>query len=111
MLWTSTGTTSRLDAQMAIPAWRLHDLRRTCVTGMGELGVPPHVIERTINHVSGHLSGVAGTYNRSKLMPERRAALQKWADHVTALVDDRNANVVPLRLTVRSKSCARTTRP
>lgn len=87
----------RLDAEMGNPpAWRLHDLRRTAVTGMAELGIAPHVIELVVNHVSGSRSGVAGTYNRSEMMPERRAALERWAAHVAGLVDGREANVTPI---------------
>ena len=43
--------------------WRIHDLRRTMVTGMAELGIRPDVIEQVVNHISGSRSGVAGTYN------------------------------------------------
>jgi hypothetical protein len=62
LLFTTTGTTPisgwspikrRLDAAMKIPPWRLHDLRRTFVTGMAELGVRGDVIELAVNHVSG----------------------------------------------------------
>jgi integrase len=74
----------RADAE--IPPWRLHDLRRTAVTGMAELGVQPHIIELVVNHVSGARAGVAGTYNRSEMLPERRAALERWAAHVEGLV-------------------------
>jgi integrase len=28
----------------AIPPWRLHDLRRTCATGMAEIGIAPHQV-------------------------------------------------------------------
>jgi len=66
----------------AIPDWRLHDLRRTCATGMAELGILPHVIEQTLNHVSGAKAGVAGVYNRSKLTDAVREGLQRWADHI-----------------------------
>lgn len=45
-------------------SWRLHDLRRTCATGMAEIGVPPHIVEACLNHVSGAKAGVAGTYSR-----------------------------------------------
>ena len=39
----------------------LHDLRRTVVTGMNELGIQPHVAEAVVNHVSGRAkAGVAG---------------------------------------------------
>jgi len=80
-----------------IPPWRLHDLRRTAVTGMAELGIAPHVIEAVVNHVSGARAGVAGIYNRSKLISERRAALDRWTSHVGGVVSGKAVNVVPLR--------------
>jgi integrase len=77
----------RLDKMMnGVPAWRLHDLRRTCATGMGELGISHEVVELCLNHVSGARVGIAGNYNRSVKMEERRAALQLWSDHVAELV-------------------------
>lgn len=69
------------------PEWRLHDLRRTAATGMANLGVQPHVIEAILNHVSGHKAGVAGVYNRSTYEPEKRAALDLWANHVMAVIE------------------------
>lgn len=69
-----------------MPAWVLHDLRRTTVTGMAELGVQPHVIEAVVNHVSGHKAGVAGVYNRATYAVEKREALNRWAEHVAQLV-------------------------
>jgi integrase len=92
-----------LDARRALPTsaeageWILHDLRRTAVTRMAELGVQPHIIEAVINHVSGHKGGVAGIYNRATYAAEKRAALNLWGEHVTALVEDRKATVVPMR--------------
>jgi integrase len=71
-----------LDARVGIAPWRLHDLRRTAATQMSELGVLPHVVEQTLNHVSGAKAGVAGVYNRSKMTDAVRAALQRWADHI-----------------------------
>jgi integrase len=71
-----------LDQRIGIAPWKLHDLRRTCATQMGELGVLPHVVEQALNHVSGAKAGVAGVYNRSKMTDAVRAALQQWADHV-----------------------------
>ena len=66
--------------------WTIHDLRRTCATGMAELAVPPHIIEAVLNHVSGHKAGVAGIYNRARYEGEMRAALERWADHIAKLV-------------------------
>jgi integrase len=100
---------SRLDAAMlaearkeegrdaTIPPWRLHDLRRTAATGMAGIGIPPHIIEAALNHVSGAKAGVAGTYNRAAYEPEKRVALERWADHITGIVTGSSAKAVPLR--------------
>jgi integrase len=66
-----------------LPPWTLHDLRRTAVTGMNELGIQPHIVEAVVNHVSGRAkAGVAGIYNRATYATEKRTALQTWADHL-----------------------------
>ena len=99
---------SRLDERIAeangrkaIPAWVLHDLRRTFVTRLNDLGVEPHVIEALVNHTSGRAkAGVAGVYNRSAYAAQKRAALTVWCDHIATLVSDSPAahdNIVPLR--------------
>jgi integrase len=89
---------NRVDAAMK-PAspWVLHDLRRTTATGMAELGIPPHIVEAVLNHVSGAKAGVAGIYNRAAYAPEKKAALERWGGHVEALVSGRKPNVVTLR--------------
>jgi integrase len=77
--------------------WVLHDLRRTLVTGMAEIGVQPRVIEAVVNHVSGHKAGVAGVYNRATSAAEKRRALERWTEHVLALVAGDEASVAPRR--------------
>ena len=85
----------------SMPSWTFHDLRRTLVTGMIEtLGIAPHVVEAVVNHVSGaSRSGVAGVYNKSVLLPQRREALEAWAKHIEAIVTvaERPSNVATLR--------------
>ena len=93
--WSKAKT--RLDEAVKIPVWRIHDLRRTCATGMAELGVQPHIIEAVLNHVSGHKAGVAGIYNRSSYEAEKATALAIWADHVVAVVEGRKTKVAPLK--------------
>src|SRR5687768_12633266 len=39
-----------LDQASSVSDWRLHDLRRTAVSGMARLGVPPHVADKILNH-------------------------------------------------------------
>jgi integrase len=62
--------------------WVLHDLRRTCASGMARLGVRLPVIEKCLNHVSGSFRGIVGVYQRHDFAAEKRDALQRWADHV-----------------------------
>jgi integrase len=86
-----------LDKKLAFKnEWRVHDLRRTCATGMAELGVQPHIIEAVLNHVSGHKGGVAGVYNRASYESDKRRALDLWANHVQALVTGEASKVVPM---------------
>src|SRR5215472_1578643 len=57
--------------------WVLHDLRRSFTTHIRENGFAvPYAVEAILNHVSGVKSGVAGTYDRSICLPERREALK-----------------------------------
>jgi integrase len=79
-----------------LPAWRLHDLRRSAATHMAENGVQPHVIEAVLNHVSGHKAGVAGIYNRAMYAAEKAAALTFWAEHLTSIVSGAARKVLPL---------------
>jgi integrase len=75
-----------LDKISGVKDWRLHDLRRTCVSGMARLGVPPHVADRILNHQSGTISGVAAIYQRHDFMAERKEALDCWGVHVEGIV-------------------------
>ncbi len=82
----------------ALAPWRIHDLRRTCTTGMAEkVGVQPHIVEAVLNHVSGHKAGVAGIYNKAVYAKEKREALTLWADYVRSIVEGAKRKVVPLR--------------
>jgi integrase len=72
-----------------IPDWRLHDLRRTVVSGMASLKVAPHVADKILNHKSGVISGVAAVYQRHEFLEDRKIALTIWANHVAQLLDAR----------------------
>jgi integrase len=78
-----------LDRLSAVSHWRLHDLRRTCVSGMARLGVAPHVADKILNHQTGTISGVAAVYQRHEFLAERQAALDLWGAHVAALIERR----------------------
>ena len=77
---------SVLDQLSGVRGWRLHDLRRTCVSGMARLGVTPHVADKILNHQSGTISGVAAVYQRHDFLAERQAALDSWGAHIGRLL-------------------------
>jgi integrase len=77
-----------LDQLSGVTGWRLHDLRRTCVSGMARLGVAPHVADKILNRQSGTISGVAAVYQRHEFLVERRAALDLWATHISRILGE-----------------------
>jgi integrase len=77
---------SLLDQISGVSRWRLHDLRRTCVSGMARLGIAPHVADKILNHQAGTISGVAAVYQRHEFLAERRKALDVWGAHVSQLL-------------------------
>ena len=76
----------RLDELSGVSDWVLHDLRRTVASGMARLGISLAVIEKVLNHASGSFAGIVGVYQRHEFAEEKRAALEKWAEHVERLV-------------------------
>jgi integrase len=89
----------QLDAKLAMAGtplapWTLHDARRTMRSGLGRIGVQPHVAELAINHVRG---GIQAIYDRHRYQREIAAALARWAEHILALAEERESNVVALQ--------------
>ena len=76
----------RLDQLSGVSEWRLHDLRRTCVSGMARLGIAPHIADKILNHQAGTISGVAAVYQRHDFLAERRAALDEWGAHIDRIL-------------------------
>ena len=87
-----------LDAHMpgAKQPWRLHDLRRTAVTGMARAGADLHVIERAINHTSGSFGGIVGVYQKYRYADEVHTALEAWANLLRTIVSPAPTNVVSI---------------
>jgi integrase len=72
-------------ADLVIPPWRLHDLRRTAASGMAKLGAALPTIEKVLNHVSGSFGGIVGVYQRHEFKAEKAAALKAWSEYVLRL--------------------------
>lgn len=76
--------------------WRMHDLRRTMASRMGDLGIAPHVIEKCLNHA---LEGILRVYQHQEYLPERKAAFERWGQELARLAAGQAApaNVLVLR--------------
>jgi integrase len=80
------------DLACPIAPWQLRDLRRTFATKLAGLRVPPHIIERLLNHklgtiqFGGEISAVAAVYNRHMYLDEMREAVTLWENYLSALV-------------------------
>lgn len=68
--------------ERGIAAFTLHDLRRTCRTGLSRLKVEPHIAERVLNHAQER---IPGTYDRWEYLDEKREALDKWSAYLKGL--------------------------
>jgi integrase len=77
-----------------IPHFTPHDLRRTAASMMTAIGVPRLHVEKVLNHT---LSDIAEVYDRHDYFEEKKIALNRWADHLIAVLANKKANVVPLR--------------
>jgi integrase len=69
-----------------------HDLRRTCETGLAKLGVIREIRDRVLNHKDMSVGAVH--YNTHDFLPEKRDALEKWANRLRHVGGPRRAAVV-----------------
>jgi len=66
--------------------WTPHDLRHTVKTEMAELGIPKEVRDAIQNHAR---EGMDSVYNQAEYLVQKRAALDKWANWIEGLVQER----------------------
>jgi integrase len=86
---------AELDEAVKLEPWTLHDLRRTTRTGLGKLGVAPHIAEAVLNHLPPKL---VRTYDTHTYEAEKRNALDRWATHLKTIVAQASgANVTALK--------------
>ena len=80
-------TIIRAQGRFGIAQWSAHDLRRSAITGMLRLNVPPIVLGHVANHRTTTKAGVTlGVYAHYDYGDETRQALNKWAAHLASIV-------------------------
>jgi integrase len=73
-----------------MPAFVIHDFRRTASTILHGNHFAPDVIETALGH---KIAGVRGVYNVQPYVAERKRMLQWWSDFVDATVSESNVVV------------------
>lgn len=82
----ATRAMSRMRDTLSVKDFRIHDLRRTCASGMAALGVNPHTIALVLDHISTTKSSVtSAVYVKYAFDKEKREALELWAGHLVRL--------------------------
>jgi integrase len=76
----------QLDLLSQVPNHTLHDLRRSWATNMARLGVPIHIVEKMLNHISGSHGGIVGIYQRHEYWDEQVKAAQLYEDWFTSTI-------------------------
>lgn len=71
-----------------------HDLRSTCRSHLGMLGVDVLIAERCLNH---SLGGLVAVYDKHDYLTERRRALELWAAKLATIEAGAAFNIVPLK--------------
>jgi len=83
--------------QIVPQRWTAHDLRRTALTKMAELGVAPIVLGHIANHRTTTKAGITlGVYVQHAYEREKRDALELWADRLQGIISG-GADVVAMR--------------
>jgi integrase len=62
---------------------QLRDLRRTAATNLAKLGISRFIVKRVLNHKDAEVTAIYDVY---RYLPEVRAALDKWAATLSAIV-------------------------
>jgi integrase len=80
-------TISRAQERFGIEHWSAHDLRRTALTGMAQLGIAPIVLGHIANHRTTTKAGMTlSVYVHHAYEKEKREALELWADRLQGII-------------------------
>jgi len=76
-----------------MPAWTIHDLRRTARSLMSRTDIRPDIAERVLGHA---IPGVEGIYDRHRYDEQKTDALTRLAALIGTIIDPPANNVVAM---------------
>ncbi|MDY0003136.1 MAG: tyrosine-type recombinase/integrase, partial [Polyangia bacterium] len=77
------------------PAWKIvppvtvHDLRRSCATGLADLGISYRVVADVLGH---RRPGPTAVYVQQSGIELKRQALEVWSDYLRTLINQKESN-------------------
>ncbi len=80
--------TRQISADLSIPRFTPHDLRRTAATGMTSMGIDRLTVSRILNHREG---GITQIYDRFSYDTPKRNAWDAWAGRLLEIVTGKTA--------------------
>ncbi len=84
----------RTRSSLGLDGVNIHDLRRTVGSLMTQYGIPKEVREKVLNHGGKRTSSITeSVYSWYDYEPEKRVALELWADALAALVSGKGAEL------------------
>ena len=83
-----------IDFHSRIPAWTLHDARRTFCTRLSLLQVDSEIAERLIGHVP---AGIRAVYDVHEYRAEKATAMRRWSQHLQQILNPPKDKIVKLR--------------
>ena len=69
----------------ALPRFTPHDLRRTCATHLGKIGVDRFIISRILDHTDREITGVYDRYGYDK---QKKRALERWERKLRSIIGE-----------------------
>lgn len=82
---------ARFRIELDLPKLTPHVLRHTFSTHLSGLKIPPHIIEKLLNH---QLGGMLAVYNHHNYFSERKDALNSWSELIVTIVSTENCEAV-----------------
>jgi hypothetical protein len=88
----------RLQSLKSTCRFTTHDIRRSVLTKLAELGVAPIVLGHIANHRTTTKAGITlGVYVQHQFEREKREALELWANRLQGIISGGGADVVAMR--------------
>jgi integrase len=78
-------TADLVKKKITLEDWRIHDLRRTVSTNLGDMGYHNEDIGMLLNHTS---RGITAIYNRSTYLEKKKEMLAAWQDKLAVIIPE-----------------------